>query len=317
MRICAMDGVVEFTVLFLEGVADAVAVPKVFDVIDRSDRAFSKVGKCLLMNSVLFIGCLHLFNGYVVSMLMFVVKTMYDVLGIEQGDQQAAVTEAVFNLAYCIIWVYPVYSVSFIINAIWYQDIAEDAYIILQGQRHVRKKHPSQRSVLASISTKIAENIVSLLLEMVVAIQVLVLHFIPCIGPFLSFVLMSWLYSLYCFEFKWACFGWSLDKRLSFIERRWPYFLGFGLPLSCATFFSTKFLSSGLFAILYPPFLIMATGTDLETRRTLVQEPPRIPIFAVAKSVNKYIFLVLGHTIKPSPMPNKQAISNEKLGSLK
>jgi etoposide-induced 2.4 mRNA len=53
---------------------------------------------------------------------------------------------------------------------------------------------------------------------------------IPFLGRVVNFTLLCWLYSLYCFEYKWA--NWDVMKRLKFIEDNWAYFVGFGMVVA-------------------------------------------------------------------------------------
>lgn len=54
-------------------------------------------------------------------------------------------------------------------------------------------------------------------------LQTVLSYLVPVIGPVLSFIHLSWLYSLYCFEYKWSLAGWSLEKRLGHLEQNWYY----------------------------------------------------------------------------------------------
>ena len=82
---------------------------------------------------------------------------------------------------------------------------------------------------------------------------------IPGIGSCLSLLHMAMLYALYSFEYKWiyqgelwmysilfSCYGDSIvtvthsagvliHNRVNYVEKNWPYFLGFGLPLAILT----------------------------------------------------------------------------------
>ena len=83
-------------------------------------------------------------------------------------------------------------------------------------------------------------------------LQTVLSYLIPVIGPAASFIHLSWLYSLYCFEYKWSLAGWSLERRLAHLEQNWAYFAGFGSPFTLATFFVPNFVSKGIFALLFP-----------------------------------------------------------------
>ena len=82
---------------------------------------------------------------------------------------------------------------------------------------------------------------------------------VPGIGNFLGLLHMAMLYALYSFEYKWIyqgkpChtqkvdwfslhvlyLGWIIHQRVNFVEKNWPYFLGFGLPLAILTSISNS-----------------------------------------------------------------------------
>lgn len=102
-------------------------------------------------------------------------------------------------------------------------------------------------------------------------LQTVLSYLIPVIGPALSFIHLSWLYALYCFEYKWSLAGWTLERKLMHLEKNWfdfdkghsyfhrtdkriwrAYFAGFGSPFTLATFFVPNFVSKGVFALLFP-----------------------------------------------------------------
>ncbi|KAJ3326439.1 Etoposide induced 2.4 mRNA [Blyttiomyces sp. JEL0837] len=92
------------------------------------------------------------------------------------------------------------------------------------------------------------------------------------LGYFTSFMMVNWISAFLCFEYKWVGRGWTLDRRVEYFEERWAYFAGFGLPITMCTFFFPQFVSAGLFALLFPMYIIMANRSS-PVPRTYVPIP--------------------------------------------
>ena len=45
-------------------------------------------------------------------------------------------------------------------------------------------------------------------------------------GKPLYFLLLSWLYAYYCFDYKWSLLGVRLPERLAYFETHWAFFAG-------------------------------------------------------------------------------------------
>lgn len=90
---------------------------------------------------------------------------------------------------------------------------------------------------MQSLSKLLADLIFSIVVQALFLVQAMVVEYIPIfwVGYCLSIIHMCLLYSLYAFEYKWINMGWELHHRLSYIETNWPYFIGFGLPLTIFT----------------------------------------------------------------------------------
>ncbi|XP_060194526.1 protein EI24 homolog isoform X3 [Lycium barbarum] len=142
--------------------------------------------------------------------------------------------------------------------------------------------------ILCRVMISIAEQLYSVLLLTFFFVEVYVTGFIPYIGKALNFMLLSWLYAYYCFEYKWNLSGLSLDKRLDFFESNWAFFAGFGNPCVLAIFLFSPLVSCGVMAILFPLFVLTATGSEADKIVALPRRKwkgaglGRVPIFFIA-----------------------------------
>ncbi|XP_058087378.1 protein EI24 homolog isoform X3 [Magnolia sinica] len=124
--------------------------------------------------------------------------------------------------------------------------------------------HVDRQAGLGRAIIEFGEQVYSVLLLTFFFIEVYAAEFIPYIGKAINFLLLSWMYAYYCFEYKWNLTELGLDKRIDFFESNWAFFAGFGSPCVMAIFFFSQLVSYGVMATLFPLFVLTAVGTQAE-----------------------------------------------------
>jgi len=238
-------------------------------------RLLSRVAHCCTLNGVLFWVSVLLFNHLLLPCLQIVLATIF---GYDSSTTW-------FWLKYCLewtfetLWVLPLFILSRIVNALWFQDISNLAYRYSVG----RPKG------IGSISTFVADNLFSFIIQILFLIQACLAGLVPLYGvaDLLYIFHMCLLYSLYSFEYKWIQMGWKLHQRLAFLENNWPYFLGFGLPLTLLTWWPGDLIISGfLFSVFFPIFII--SGNEAEP--VVNTNGRRLQLFSFVVAVSNALF---------------------------
>jgi len=244
-----------------------------------------------VLQSCLLNGCVFMLSILVFDLvfLPLVHGCMLFLLG-ELGYSLWLWVSALLCTVFSTCWVLPLFFLSKIVNSLWFMDIADIAYRQAHGRPHV----------IPSVSKFIADILSSLIIQCIYLVQSMLLCWLPLsyIGPLVSQVHLALLYSLYAFEYKWFNESWELHRRLLFIEINWPYFLGFGLPLTVLTSLPETFLMSGCwFSILFPIFIISANEAEPLTRTS------DFPLQLFSPSV--YTFNTIFRKTITTPKPRK------------
>lgn len=81
-------------------------------------------------------------------------------------------------------------------------------------------------------------------------------------GKVLEFLLLSWLYAFYCFDYKWVLMKKPLAARIALFESQWAFYGGFGAVCTLATVPTSFYVGAAVMAVLFPLFILMACDTS-------------------------------------------------------
>lgn len=186
--------------------------------------------------------------------------------------------DRIFSMAYYVLWLYPVYATCFIFNTLCYPDIAQAVYRATRGQ---------PKSPALSFTRAIACEIHRAFIIGVYVILTSLIALIPYSDLFII-VLMSWLYSFYCFEYRWVFEGRTISKEIKKLEQNAVYYLGFGLPFALITYSFPGLIGNGIWALLFPLFMVTALLSKTPTKVSR-----KIPVFTIPSYICDRIEIML------------------------
>ncbi|CAA0841523.1 Protein EI24 homolog [Striga hermonthica] len=262
------------SLLWLEGFREACCLHRVIIYCLRSRELAIRTGQCFLLNGFIFLGSILVLRSFVIPTLQWVLPDECPLINSQESCP---------------------FGVS-VLSLIRYNDIAKYGFFAIEKHGPSGLESSGQKDTTANdkatdiegVMIGIAEQVYSVLLLSFFFLEVYITGFIPHIGKALNFLLLSWMYAYYCFEYKWNYSGLSLDKRLDFFESNWPFFAGFGSPCVLAVFFYSPLVSYGVMAVLYPLFVLTATGSEADKviasqrKKWRGASLGRIPIFFTA-----------------------------------
>ncbi|XP_021901595.1 protein EI24 homolog isoform X6 [Carica papaya] len=303
--------------LWLEGFREACCLHRVVLLCLRSRTLLMRTAQCFLLNGLIFLGSLFVLNSVVIPTLEWMLPHQCSLI----TDQETCPLGGILKFYYLLrlglvqlfylFWFYPLYIFSFILSNLWYNDIAKYGFAAL-GESEVTAMEPSGDDALTSqkntntnkpaglggIMVGIGEQVYSVLLLSFFFLEVYATGFLPYIGKTINFLLLSWMYAYYCYEYKWNFSEVPLDKRLDFFESNWAFFAGFGSPCVLAIFFFSPLVSYGVMAILFPLFVLTATSSGAEKaifsqrRKWKGASLGRLPIFYVADTLSMWMLSI-------------------------
>ena len=272
-----------------QGFVDALKVHKTLYFLVTLNAVGKKSLQCFLLNGVIFLGSIA-FKAYV---LLPILAFLGDILlpvadagngnGGESGNGNVAV-QSTASVTFTVLWLVPMYVISFLLNTIWYMEIAEGVF-----KAQVKDKYPTP-----TISHVIRDEVYRVFLMLWMALLIFALNAVPSFFGFIpSFALCSWVYAFYCFDYKWTFQGLNLQTRMTLFERHWVYMLGFGAPCAVVTIAFPLFIGAGIYAMVFPLCVMLAIISAPCSHESSIL-PRRLPIFFIAQRLNLKAIRMLG-----------------------
>jgi etoposide-induced 2.4 mRNA len=277
--------------LWWQGFYDALQAQSVYRALKRDPVLRTLIFQCFLLNGVIFVGSNLLFTKGIQPLVTY----LFTFEDATNSSIQSLIwlLQQFFWIAHLVLWQFPVYGISFLLSNIWYEEISWRVYEFhYPPNTNNDNRNLSSNNTVFQITTlnnvsnnvksnehksisdanvprrwrwdrfiaSVADQLFKLALVLAYILVSVVWYYVPYLGLPMNFVMCCWLYSLYCFEYKWATTVPypTFEKRIDYFEKHWTYFFGFGTPFNLACFFFPYLISYGVFAFLFPAFIIMA-----------------------------------------------------------
>jgi len=252
---------------WLAGVLDALHIFNIFRVVSRSVTVRERLRDVFLFNGIICLGSFTLFQYLILPLLYYLYES-----NPPKNNFVASLswlTESMIIFTYYVTWIIPVFLLSFLINPKWLGIISERSYKILK-----KRNPPSGETNIGHLPKEIAAQVYNLTFCVMFVLQSSFCYFVPFVGSVLNLVFLCWLYSLYCFEWKWN--HWHVGRRLKYIEDNWAYFCGFGLvvgtPFTVASTYCGIWISYAVWFLVFPFFIIAAIGAKKPPHRVVSKD---------------------------------------------
>lgn len=241
----------------LRGLVDAVSFHRCLVLVVRSAKIRVRLIECVLLNGFIFLGSIVVFNYAIRPLLIFALTHR---LGL------GLAFEPWIEWTYFFLWIAPVYILSFVLNAFWYQDISTESVEV-----YPRKPGPSQSSS-RPLPLAIAEIIHQSIFNACFFLFLAILRK----WTLLYLVNLAWLIAYTSFEYRWNQMQLSFESKIVLFETNWIYFLFFGLPLALIAVQFPSIVENGLISLSFP-FLLMMSSTA--ARPTSIRLPAEFSRF--------------------------------------
>jgi len=263
------------------GACDAISLHSSFIYFYMSKTLIKRTCQCFALNGVIFLGSIALVEYMLLPLVHMLLYYDKDNLEPPLSDL-IHMTYQFMSFSFNMLWLLPIYIVSFLLNGDWYQDIATYAYRAKHNGAQLPVRKMSFQKTLAHEGYR-TFLVVGLVVQNSILWRVSAL---PLVGPvfaLVGFCSLCWMSAFYSFEYTWSIQGWRVEDKVKCFETNYAYFFGFGMPIALITAFFPFFVSNGIFALVFPMFIILATAAEVPTPPENSMFPDRIRIFWIVE----------------------------------
>ncbi|CAF1096945.1 unnamed protein product [Adineta ricciae] len=225
---------------------------------------------CLFNGGILLCGMLC-FNYLFLPVFR---RLFYALAGLDSSStsRPLIIIQHILTYTFNSLWLIPAFIISKFVNSYWFRDIADVVF-----KKLTKNNRPLPALTLARSISDILFSIVMQIFFLIQSTLILLIP-IPVLNKIIGNMCLCLLYSFYAFEYAWIYANLSVKQRIERIESSWPYFLGFGLPLTVLStqFFESAIVNECIFSIVFPFAIVAATSVNFNERIKL--QPTQAPI---------------------------------------
>jgi len=237
----------------LSGLADASQYKKAIESIQSNPHIRASLTKCSLLQAFILLCVL---GADYLLLPAWTRGSASSASGRTRMDPESA------RFYFQLFWLYPLLGLSFLVSGSFFSNVASRA-----NSGEVPMVSSSRSSRIPSGSAVNQSSLISR--SLIIAVYLLisaVISRIPFIGRPSSFLYVCIVSSYYCFEYRFISTEGltTIRERVRFLESRWTYFIGFGVPstILSSSLFSSPTVNLAIWSLLFPLFLLMAAYSD-------------------------------------------------------
>jgi len=252
---------------FFQGIGDSLKIFLIYDVIFTSEKLQKKLLNCFLLNGLLFLGSIWIYN-----------KLVFPIMYVLEEKLLLGYLEDITKYMFYLFWLLPMFLICNIVTSFWIDEIYFESLEIVEHSSYI--KIEGQDFVII-VANQLQRLIIVVIIILQVQIFSIASKYIPGVFIF-KYMTMSILNSLYVFEYillqKYIR---DYKSIMHFIETRLFYFFGFGILLTVMINYVDSFTTnSAIFLMAFPLFLIASVKVNNQRFKDVQIQKSRLIFFS-------------------------------------